>query len=351
MTVAAALAYYGKHMGQTESPPYSNHVFAWTDYQRIYGPLYQGSAWCGGMLCDACHAGGWKAPADWIAVTRVQDWGQANGRWHYGSAGVRKGDALVIGGRGVHVEMAASDVRHDGSVLSDGGNTTPAPGSGKPFDGGCVASKVRSAAEVFGHTVIHDLLGGGRSPKVVHTAPDYHAEPKRGNLREWMKGPRVKAVQAKLGTPADSYFGPDTLAAVKAFQSAHGLEVDGIVGPATLRALGIRPTIKRRVKRAVAKVRSHLVVDSTMGPATMKALQRALGVTADGWFRRTGPYSFDLGPETTEALQRKLSVKADGSCGPVTVRALQRHLGVAADSDWGKATTRALQRALNRGTF
>jgi hypothetical protein len=63
MTVAAALAYYIKHMGQTESPPYSNDVFAWTDYAKIYGPLYQGSAWCGGRCATpAMRAGGRPRP-------------------------------------------------------------------------------------------------------------------------------------------------------------------------------------------------------------------------------------------------------------------------------------------------
>ncbi len=50
-------------------------------------------------------------------------------------------------------------------------------------------------------------------------------------------GDEFKDIQRKLGTKADGYFGPKTLAKVKEFQRKNGLNVDGIIGPKTLAKL------------------------------------------------------------------------------------------------------------------
>jgi peptidoglycan hydrolase-like protein with peptidoglycan-binding domain len=52
-------------------------------------------------------------------------------------------------------------------------------------------------------------------------------------------GTTVKAVQRKLGVPADGIYGRVTRRAVRRFQRAHGLTVDGVAGPRTLEALGV----------------------------------------------------------------------------------------------------------------
>lgn len=56
-------------------------------------------------------------------------------------------------------------------------------------------------------------------------------------LAQGDEGALVRAVQKKLGVPADGVFGARTVSAVKAFQEAHGLAVDGIVGVQTTYAL------------------------------------------------------------------------------------------------------------------
>jgi peptidoglycan hydrolase-like protein with peptidoglycan-binding domain len=124
-------------------------------------------------------------------------------------------------------------------------------------------------------------------------------------------GHSVRAVQHELGVPADGVFGPQSLKALKRFQSAHGLDADGIVGPATWRALvrdggssGSSGGGKRSARAAI----------KTEGSG-VEALQRALGIGADG----------DFGPATESALKRwqaSRGLEADGVAGPATRSAL-----------------------------
>lgn len=120
------------------------------------------------------------------------------------------------------------------------------------------------------------------------------------DLHRGSHGSGVAAVQRALGIPADGIFGPQTRRAVRAFQAAHGLIVDGIVGPQTSAALfgGTRAAHVLRI------------------PATTAAaVQRALGVPADGVF---GPIS----QAALRAFQRAHGLIVDGIPGPQSLAAL-----------------------------
>ena len=69
----------------------------------------------------------------------------------------------------------------------------------------------------------------------------------------------VRAIQRKLGLPADGIYGPRTRAAVRGFQRRHGLAVDGIAGPQTLRALGLG-----RAAARAGRARSRRSVRATL---------------------------------------------------------------------------------------
>jgi peptidoglycan hydrolase-like protein with peptidoglycan-binding domain len=70
----------------------------------------------------------------------------------------------------------------------------------------------------------------------------------RRTARRSRGGSDVRALQRKVGVPADGVFGPGTEAAVKRWQARHGLVADGVVGPQTRSAMGLGagPVLKRR---------------------------------------------------------------------------------------------------------
>lgn len=117
-----------------------------------------------------------------------------------------------------------------------------------------------------------------------------------------------------------------------------------------------------------APAAAALEVDGVMGLLTVKALQKWLGTTVDGFFssqplaaRAYWPActvietsSQPRGSRAVRALQKVVGCKVDGFLGPDTAGALQNFLnvkdgaGLEVDGVAGKLTAKSLQRWLNK---
>lgn len=160
---------------------------------------------------------------------------------------------------------------------------------------------------------------------------------------------------------ADGVLGELTFNAIKSFQADHGgLTVDGIPGPQTVAALkGGSVTPQPAVQPAV---------DGYWGEQTTRMLQGVLGTTVDGVVSSqmasmrthmegcTTGWEWVLtasaqGSQVIEALQRALGVEADGLMGPDTINALSAHYGIEGDGclDAPSMTIRAMQERLLNG--
>jgi peptidoglycan hydrolase-like protein with peptidoglycan-binding domain len=121
------------------------------------------------------------------------------------------------------------------------------------------------------------------------------------------RGAAVAKLQRALHLADDGVFGRGTARAVRSFQRRHGLPADGVVGATTWRELRRALRAKRGAGGGSGRVRSS--------GAVVSALQRALGIPADG----------DFGPGTAAAVeryQRAHGLPADGVVGPATWAAL-----------------------------
>src|SRR5699024_10853357 len=141
--------------------------------------------------------------------------------------------------------------------------------------------------------------------------------------------------------------------AVKKAQKKHGVAVDGTPGPDTYKAL------TKKSKGA------NIKVDGKWGTDVTKGLQRVFGTPVDGklsgqlknsvtnaLYSNTATFGGG-GSVVVRAMQKKLGVTADGLLGPSSIRALQKRMGTPVDGKLSKVSpmVKELQRRLNKGTF
>ena len=174
-------------------------------------------------------------------------------------------------------------------------------------------------------------------------------------------GPDVVLAQKVIGVTADGIFGPKTTAALKAWQSAHGVKVTGQLDPATWakmvalklippRGTATTPTTPAKPPTTPAKppvttpakppvqtpasplaAYAKLTLKKGSSGAAVVALQKALGITADGAF----------GPKTeaaVKAFQARRNLPATGIVGPSTWAALMG--GTGSTDSASRSTTR-----------
>ena len=187
-----------------------------------------------------------------------------------------------------------------------------------------------------------------------------------GSYRIGSRGTAVADLQRSLGVTVDGIFGPQTDAAVRGFQLSQGLGVDGIVGPHTMGRLIAVSMWPEPNQSPSSTLRLGM-----RGPE-VTAIQRSLGITADGIFGRQteaavrrfqskhgldtdgifGPQSrtrlFGIDVPGTSILGSKMILR-QGMRGP-DVAEFQRHLGINADGMFGPETaaaTRGFQQSHN----
>jgi cell wall-associated NlpC family hydrolase len=142
------------------------------------------------------------------------------------------------------------------------------------------------------------------------------------NLDRGATGSSVRTLQQALGVSVDGVFGPRTEQAVKAYQAGHGLPATGHVGPLTTSALGL----------------------GGGGGGTVRSASGA-GADSTGATANNGADAGGLSPDQVQAMQRALGVSADGVIGPRTqaaLRAFEAQHGLPADGVPDAAVLKAL---------
>lgn len=194
---------------------------------------------------------------------------------------------------------------------------------------------------------------------------------KAGIINEYnrLKGIKTPATP-KPSTPTASTYTVKAGDTLWGIANRFGTTVDNLKSLNDLKSNLIRTgeTLKLSAKSKPASKQSttkdDLKVDGYWGTATTRALQKALGTIQDGiisgQYRNTTTRSItsgmNFGPPYTgsnviRALQRKVGTTADGYIGPATVRALQKYLRTPQDGVISKPSmmVKELQRRLNQG--
>lgn len=168
-----ALRWMTNHRYLTEDPAGSNRDNrrdGITAAQKRLGDWLVGLAWCGVWVCNAALAAGVKIakPYRWASVAAIEadakakvngfrGWIARPARFGRHWRNVYRGDAVVMFGPGVHVEMIRDcswRCRARGFIRTEGGNTSPEGGTGSQSNGGGSYPRRRSIADIHGVALI-----------------------------------------------------------------------------------------------------------------------------------------------------------------------------------------------------
>jgi hypothetical protein len=125
--------------GVRESPPFSNRGPRITDWQQAFGSWLVGQAWCGVFVGTALkrHGGVVGIDSRVASVALIEDdarGGRHGWRTLVAPHAAKRGDAVVLFGRGVHVELVLEN--HGTYLRTVGGNTSPGSGGSQSNGGG-----------------------------------------------------------------------------------------------------------------------------------------------------------------------------------------------------------------------
>jgi hypothetical protein len=154
----AAIKWAASKVGTTEHPPGSNGGPRVSRWQADFG--FGRVPWCGIFVGTALkHAGVQGVTSRIAGVSLIEDDAKASRAPFKGwgsASSAQPGDAVVLFGYGVHVELVVSNDPRSGVLHTIGGNTSFANGS--QSNGGCVAARVRPYSDVRG--IAHVNYGG-----------------------------------------------------------------------------------------------------------------------------------------------------------------------------------------------
>jgi hypothetical protein len=157
-----ALDHMQRRLGYTESPADSNcddrpdGIRTAQDHCAA-GTWLRGEPWCGCWCFYALESAG-VAKIDYhlASVAQIEDYARAAQKcyrgWTTDSSKVKIGDLVVVGGRGVHVEMVRGTATPS-SVPTYGGNTSSGT-AGSQSNGGGAYARTRYASEVHGYALV-----------------------------------------------------------------------------------------------------------------------------------------------------------------------------------------------------
>lgn len=268
-----------------------------------------------------------------------------------------------------------------GFPLGDMGNSKPSSRGVGIHRYGCAPWRV-SGGEVWGpngkvcpgNDRVNQFKGGMLGgPVTPPPAPGGGAGGTNNPYNPWgWSADYVREIQVLLnklnyGLATDGVLGAATSAAIKDFQGKNSLVADGSPGANTKSKLvaitSAKPVNKPKPQPPKPVAPPQLVVDGAWGAATTRRLQQHFGTPVDGvisgqvrgnWNKNVHSASWGRGGSSLiAAIQRMLGVSADGYLGPATIKAIQGRMGTPRDGvvSAKSAMVMEMQRRLNRGTF